>query len=289
MYTRLIPFVLASTLAGFCGQASADTSTGTGTVQVSGVTITLHDLDLDDGILPSVTFSGANIAWRTSTFAPLFPPNSSVMEEEELGALHASPHIFPSGGVNYNAQGQSTSVASTSDSITITATVVRDERIAYSNDDAIRINSWFRFGNWQDPVKFELSANTLMVIDGQYTLNAAASPNSLFNHVQSSLEMAILGGDDAHGNHRSTMMDSVYSNTVNNFLDTTRHASFSLAFANTNAQTVVGSAYGFAGVATYISPIPEPKILALTLSGLTLVGVVASRRRAALAAPSRLM
>ncbi|KGM40393.1 hypothetical protein JY96_11110 [Aquabacterium sp. NJ1] len=315
-------FVLPVLLASLVSTASAaDGIVASGAASVTGLSYHLIDLDPTDGIAPSITFNDSyvGIGVVTSTWTPQSQATGeSTRTPGDLFTATPADFVSSSGNVtgSYNTNSATinsslrasdlNAMASSYGTDGYTVSVTAASGMFFGRDETPDVPGvWFPFNPGQSA--FTLSANTALVIDGQWHVNTGldltqVQPGAFIDSIQangwsanfdshSSAVVALQlddgneGGVFAWNSHDLTQsldgngLGELFTNNVNDQAD----SPFSVQINNTGTSSVNGFlALGATADYKVTVAVPEPGTWALM--GLGLVGVLVTagkRRRAA--------
>lgn len=280
MKTRFSFLTLACAMAmGIHGQATA--STATGTLTVSGITITLYDLAPDDGIDPYIRFDSFASALNLSAYVRAFDGSRSSQDYDfiEPPALSNSADPFSPGSVNAAIPGQSATGTSGTDTFTLSATATHVDPAPGSSyrpfaDAEAHLQAWGH--------KFVLSPKTLMTITGNHAVSSVISDRDHLSLVTGSFNLT-LSAQHNLGSNESANLGGGYLWHLSNH-DTLTYedtGSFGASFLNFNQDELNGWIKGqaYVKVNMNIPAIPEAETLALAATGLLVVGALGRRRK----------
>lgn len=268
-------FVLAATPAFADSSASAT---------LGNVRITLTDLDLTDGITPSLTINFGSQPYLNGAIGSYGPEfvrdgyahlgkNAGSTVTDSVQAAYASSSATMVGADNISG---------------ITSMAVSGA----AGSSAIGFGEFGALAGNYTLASFLLSANTAITITMDATMNVQttlgydpATGNG--EHAQSHVHVLFDGYDD-NGN---SLLDEYYQDLyVDAKLDANGNitgaqqswaSTFSVTFNNFSSHEQLGNFMGEIGVggSSMLTPVPEPETYALLLAGLGVVGQVARRRR----------
>ena len=271
----------AALMAATTGAFAAATSS----VHINGVTITLTDLDLNDGIAASATMMHGSQPYL-NIGAASFDPGYSNDAQAGIGT-HASSAL---------SAGVGTTFAHSSATIAGQSSIVGYSGIALDGGALSSAAGYGEYGGTAAPytaMNVMVAANTRVTvtfdasIDVATTLGLDDAGNS--ERAMGRIMMAF-DGLDADGAY---VIDEQWQELIagyrlddaGNVLGDSLHwdGQLSVSFANWTGSGTVASLYtqGVIGGNSVISAVPEPATYGMLLGGLALVGITARRRKAA--------
>lgn len=262
--SKPILLVIAAVLAVTCGSSWAAT-TATGTLSTLGFELT--DLDLDDGIAPSISF-GNGISWTLNVYSA--NQQSGVRENFTIVDHFGFPPADLSASV-----GPATSFAS----------VVGDPRQRTAGISTSIHADVAGFSTAAGSIfgQYVLSPNTRLTLMADVALHGAIDDDRQEEAVASySLVLrATIGGTSQVG--EAAIVKVIRKDAPGGSEAFLFEETMYVDLVNDTAQQVTGSleAFIFAGGAGIPSPVPEPAMWVMVLAGLAPLTVFGRRRRSA--------
>lgn len=280
----LLAFACALVLAQAAAPAFAD---ATASATFGNVRITLTDLDLNDGITPSISINFGSQPYLNGAIGSYGPEfvrdgyahlgkNAGSQVTDSVQAEYASSSAAMSGANNVSGVSW----------MTVAGTALSGPA-GFGEFGALAAN--------YTSTSFMLTANTALTISVDVTMNVATTlgwnPDPGANqaeHASSHVHM-LFDGYDANG---ASLLDEQYQELyVDGQVDANGHitgaqqswsGTVSVSFNNLSSQAQLGNFYSEIGVggASMLAAVPEPESYALLLAGLGVVGGVVRRRRA---------
>jgi hypothetical protein len=269
MLFKQAPSCLIATIALFAASSQSAHAVATATASISVVSWTLTDLNLADGITPSLTFTGAG----TQSYVYLVG-TSSAINQYVPGAYQptsaSGSNVYGSGAASTSANGGQATM--TLKGSTALGTSVSEQAYAYPN-----------FSN------FTLSANTLVSFTAAYSVAASTTVGYLNGNSESAQAYTTLSMNlsSSSGSDSNTASSSVFANQT--YIPGTglytgasfsRSGTMELLVANRSSAAATGSFYSYASVygsTSLASPVPETSRGSLLALGLAALAV--GRRR----------
>lgn len=311
-------FALPVLLACLATTASAADTIASGSASVTGLSYHLVDLDPNDGIAPSITFNdsyvGIGAVNGTGTLQQLSPVSEWVRTPGDLFTSAPAALTSSSGDAtgSYNNNSASISTTLTGSSLNTMPTSLGE----YGYVTTLTAASGMLFGKDEYPdypglllpmnpgqSAFTLSANTALVIDGQWHVNASLDLNQLtsgaflnsvqsnawsayfVNHVAAGVALQLDNGQDPVYAYNSIgLSQSLDGNGLGELsiqrVSDLNDAPFSVQIDNASTSSANGLLI-LGAVADYAVSVsvPEPGTWALMGLGLMGIGSVARRRR----------
>lgn len=258
MKHRLIAAALAAALLPICGAAGAQASAS---VTFSGIRFTLVDLDPDDGIDPTIAFTGASSADANAY-------NGSIGGNSHLDATTFAAPVWatvPSTATN------SATAWMMGDPYGPGATAHADGSNAALPTGQSLASIWFKGSavNPGSPVDFKLSPHTKLILTG--TVDGSVSSDQLHNEASASMFIEF----DAQGSQQNRVDWDVHTLALPRGTQYDMHHDISVSFVNNDSVELQGNMNG--GVSVNVaSSVPEPWTAAMLLVG---VGMLASHGR----------
>jgi hypothetical protein len=235
----------------------------TATATVSDFHYQLFDLDLTDGITPSVTFTGSGVNVYTSAS----PNNGSTQDYHSasgaLGSAVSTSSLFGSNSASARTTAGNPVGAGVGPGAVATATAAGANSVAYAGGNAMTAN-------------FTLSARTLLVFTA--STSAVSVTNTQAGENGYAYATISLYSPDAAG-------QSSYGQSYANLnADGTRYDALAplvtASFTNLASASTTGYAYVQAYAQAYgVTVVPEPETYALFLAGLASVAFMVQRRQ----------
>lgn len=280
---------LAATLA-MTGAAHAAT---TASASLTNLSITLIDTDLGDGIEASITFDDPyNYGYGTYVSSSANVNANGLYESDSDSDYGTFQNTFLSSNSASAAVTHASSQVSTTESsivMTASADLVGDNLSVFGYEYASASSVAYPFVYWYGGT-FTLSANTLMVVRGNY--NLAVGVDGVVNtttvyYDQASANYSI-SGSLSETNVTSQSFSASRSLNASNYTGYGWPASDSVsgilygALYNGSGTSLSGNLYMSASVSANdysVTPVPEAQTTALALGGLGVVSLLAARRR----------
>lgn len=284
----------ASTLLACALSANvhADVLNASASASITNLTFTLIDLDLSDGITPSVSFfsepTGGSSRETSSGVVVMeinrangltsragdtiydYPPSGYLLTGDISKSLFGvSSNTAASGTISGNPVGSVGNLISTS-----TATL--DTSAAQADKAASAYSSV-----WSSHGQLLLSANTRLVIQGSYDVSASLDGLAAVGEAASAQIKVISGTGyrSDNGGKVSAWLQKDVSFGNGLIGEKSFTGSFMQSIENTTSDTLVGFVGTVASTSVAIVAVPEPEALALVTTGLGLLGLGSVRRR----------
>ncbi len=282
----------AACLAVFAGPALADAYS---IATFGNVTVTLIDLDPNDGIAASISFlpnttkfsGGAYIYGEAETgLVGGYDPGHQLGRYEKIGAWQSTN---VSGATSTNLANSSASVTGSDSGVGFSGLSLAGA--AHSTaDEHSRFYAYAGVPNTHDNKGFILSANTMV----SFSVNASISASTTIGYTPGALEgeaaSAVLslyaGGMGGDG----TMIDDLQQHSVSvYYIDgdplggaaDSWNGVMTASFSNLSNHASRGEFWADASIGgrSVITAVPEPETYGMLLGGLAMIGALARRRR----------
>lgn len=278
-------------LAAMLAMTGAAHAATTASASINNLRITLIDTDLSDGIEATLTFNdpyGYGYGTYVSSSASVYANGLSESDSDsDYGTFQNT--FLSSNSASAAVTHASSQVTTTESSVVMTASadLVGDNLSVFGYEYASASSSAYPFVYWWGGT-FTLSANTLMVVQGNY--NLAVGVDGVVN-------AATVYYDQASANY-SISGSLTETNTTSQSFSSSRSLNASQGYGwpvtdsasgvlygslyNGSGASLSGNLYMSASVSAYdysVTPVPEAQTTALAIGGLGVVGLLASRRR----------
>lgn len=282
-------------LAAMLAMTGAAHAATTASASLTNLSITLIDTDLSDGIEASITFNdpyGHGYGTYVASSASVYVNGLSESDSDyDYGTFQNT--FLSSNSASAAVTHASSQVATTESSVVMSASadLVGDNLSVYGYEYASANSSAYPFVYWYGGT-FTLSANTLLVVRGNYSLavnvdGVVDAPTSYYDQASASFSFS---GSLSETNATSQSFTASRSLNASNYTGYGWPASDSAsgtlygALYNGSATSLNGNLYMSASVSAYdhsVTPVPEAQTTALALGGLGVFGLLAARRRKA--------
>ena len=261
MKHKLFAAALGAALLTICGAAAAQAS---GSVTFSGIRFTLIDLDPNDGIDPSVSFTGASSA-DANTFAGGVGAASHLDATTFAAPVFATVPASPTNSATAWMLGSFYGPGATAHADGSNAASPMGQSLAFISFKGPAVNPG-------STVDFLLSPHTEIVLIG--TVDGSVSSNQLHNEATASMFVEF-DADTAQGPKQSLVGWDVHTAGLARGTEYDMHHDISLSFVNDDSVELAGNLNG--GVSVLVaSSVPEPWTAVMLLAGL---GLLAARGR----------
>lgn len=280
--TTAVAAVALTTVAAPALAASAASAT------IAPLVMQLIDLDLSDGVAPSITFASPSYGSSGVMASAL---QQYPYDIEERSHYNTGPWDVASVSVTVGVAQVSASItgAGTATSTTFNATGTSGDFMSPDYYDYVTYSAWssapalFHFNS------FTLSANTALLITAEATIavsgtgGVAPNPNYDYNdYARATTTLKISGGAPGGGQQISSSFLSYGAQAAYGApFDSTATRTLGVSFINVANGTLDGTLIVQADVFgwTYATAVPEPASAALMFAGLAGVGFAVQRRR----------
>jgi hypothetical protein len=265
--------------------ASGAFAGATSTLHINGVTITLTDLDLNDGIAASATMMYGSQPYL-NLGAGGFDPGYSNDAYAGLGT-HGASALSASVG---------TTIAHSSATIAGQSSIVGYSAIALDGGALSSATGYGEYGATAAPytsMNVQVAANTRVTVTFDASIDVATTVGldgaGNGERAMGRILMAF-DGLDANGAYvideqGQELVAGYRLDDAGNVFGDSQHwdGQLSVSFANWTGSDTVASLYteGVIGGSSVVSAVPEPATYGMLLGGLALVGAAARRRKAA--------
>jgi hypothetical protein len=276
----------ASTLIACALSANvhAEAMSASASASITHLTFTLIDLAPLDGIAPSLQFldsSGALGSWEASVHTNTITPDGF---SNDMGSVQ----VLPSGTLSpltpnelsvANTAGQASMVL-TASSIHLQASTTMDAATAATGISRY-VNAYIApsMNGWGNVIRYTLSANTAVRVQGQYQLSAQSQVDEALGSGYAYAGLDFVGVSSAA---ESTVSQQVYTSTLG--FPGLSSGSFDFFLGNKSSLSEENMLFvtlsASASLNGLVSDVPEPTSVALMLAGLGVACAAGQRRRA---------
>lgn len=251
----LKPLTTVFAFLGLVYSSAYATPQASSTAIIGNVAYQLVDLDPNDGIAPSITFS---------TFSSIY----AGIATDPAAGYQSYNTAFSYDQLPFFSTGNDDVGLSTEGSI---------QRGTLSTSGQLGGAGGY-YTSAQQSRLFSLSANTELIVTGHAKANVTGNL-TLPDMASGSVSFQII--DSQHANPYTQL--AFYSNGAYNYnnLPTSMDENFTLNFYNRGASTLDGTIDVYAGASalTTAAPVPEPEAIGMLAAGLGVLSVAARRRR----------
>lgn len=268
--------VFSAAALALLSTASAHAGTGSATASLSSLTFNLIDLDLTDGVTPSLSFLAGEYTGARSAYGIVYriENDSGTDGQQRRTFLTQEPAaLLATGSATASMLG-----ASATSNATETGFSAQSNATTGSTDIVVASaetnpTEWGR--------TFVLSANTALVIEGDYLLEASVlnSTNARESASASLTLVAYLKASASGSAQQASFNDYAFASHDNPGTDQ-RSGRITFTFENASSSTREGF-FTEVGARTYVAvgAVPEANPSLMALLGLGAMGAVVARRR----------
>ena len=262
MKHKLFAAALAAALLSICGAAAAQASAS---VTFSGVRFTLIDLDPDDGIDPSISFTGASSA-DANAHAGSVGASSHLDATTFAAPVWATVASTPTNSATAWMLGSFYGPGATAHADGSNAALPTGQSLAFISFKGPAVNPG-------SAVDFLLSPHTEIVLTG--TVDGSVSSDRLHNEATASMFVEF-DANTSQGQKQSAVGWDVQTSGLPRGTEYDMHHDISLSFVNDDSVELAGNMNG--GVSVLVaSSVPEPWAAAMMLVGVGLLAACGRR------------
>lgn len=277
-------FAIVAAMATFALSAPSQAAVleASSSITLSGLTFSLVDLDPTDGVAPSMQVLDGDLRWESvaELQSKWSTPPSGIVDVSQSQPINSQSLLMPA-QARVGAPSWQSSAEITASSIAASASTTMDAATAQTGES--QSASAYTSLIEGRPIRYTLSANTALLVEGRYDLSATVKADESVGYGYAGSYFALLGQTLSPDGE---WLDHVLEDYIEVWaLPGTESKSDAIHFmlANDSAasqtQQLTLTTATNVSVTGLVSEVPEPAFMSLMLAGLGVIGIAAKSRR----------